>query len=107
MPWRGVAAGGTPRRVPGAGIIIGNNENSSVRLQDIATVKDSVANEQIASWYNQQRAVILAVQRQPGSNTVAVANAVHQLLPELTQKLPGGAQLHVIYATALTLLFLL
>ncbi len=78
-------------------IIIGNNENSSVRLQDIATVKDSVANEQIASWYNQHRAVILAVQRQPGSNTVAVANAVHQLLPELTQKLPGGAQLHVIY----------
>lgn len=77
--------------------IIGYNNGAPIRLTDIGRAEDSVANNQIASWYNKQRTIMLAVQRLPGSNTVAVADAIHQLLPELTAKLPGGAQLHILY----------
>ncbi|HVV69551.1 MAG TPA: efflux RND transporter permease subunit [Gammaproteobacteria bacterium] len=77
--------------------IIGFVGGAAVRLKDVGYAEDSVANNQAAAWYDKHRAIILAIQRQPGSNTVAVADAIHQLLPELTQKLPGGAKLHIVY----------
>ena len=80
--------------------IIGFVGGAAVRLIDIGNAENSVANDQAAAWYDQHRAIILAVQRQPGSNTVAVADAIHALLPELTQKLPGGAKLNVVYDRA-------
>ena len=46
-----------------------------VRLQDVATVVDSVENDQVAGWYNGQRSIILAVQRQPDANTVQVVDS--------------------------------
>lgn len=77
--------------------IIGYSNNSSIRLEDVGKAYDSTDNDQIASWFNQQRTVMLAVQRLPGSNTVAVAEQIHQTLPELLKKLPGGMTLHVMY----------
>jgi len=77
--------------------IVGYANGAPVRLSDVGTAEDSVANDQVAAWYGKQRAIILAIQRQPGSNTVAVADAINKLLPELTQKLPGGAQVQVVY----------
>jgi HAE1 family hydrophobic/amphiphilic exporter-1 len=77
--------------------VISYKNGALVRLQDVGYAEDSVANTQAASWYNQQRAIILAVQRQPGSNTVAVADAVNKLLPTLEGKLAGGATIHTVY----------
>src|SRR3990167_10722717 len=67
-----------------------------VQLKDIATVENSVANDKAVTWYNGKRAIVLAVQRQPGSNTVDVVHHILQVLPKLTQDLPGGAQLKVV-----------
>ncbi|HTC17769.1 MAG TPA: efflux RND transporter permease subunit, partial [Stellaceae bacterium] len=53
-------------------IIIAYRDGAPVRLQDVATVVDSVENDQVAGWYNGQRSIILAVQRQPDANTVQV-----------------------------------
>jgi hydrophobic/amphiphilic exporter-1 (mainly G- bacteria), HAE1 family len=78
-------------------IIIGYANDAPVRLQDVGVAQDSVVDDQVGSWYNDQRTVILAIQRQPGSNTVAVANAIKTLLPKLTQNLPGGAHLEISY----------
>lgn len=78
-------------------VVVSYVNGSPVRLQDVAYVQDSVVNTEIASWYNKQRAIVLAIQRQPGSNTVAVVDAVKKLLPQLTAKLAGGADLHIIY----------
>jgi HAE1 family hydrophobic/amphiphilic exporter-1 len=68
-----------------------------VRLGDVARVLDDVENNRVASWLGDQRSVSLAIERQPGSNTVAVANAVKALLPQLEEQLPAGVQLHIVY----------
>lgn len=68
-----------------------------VRLQDLGTVIDSVENDKTAAWYVDQRSIILAVQRQPGTNTVAVANAVKELLPTFEAQLPASVSLHMLY----------
>ena len=54
-----------------------------VQLKDIATVENSVANDKAVTWYNGKRAIVLAVQRQPGSNTVEVVHHILQVLPKL------------------------
>ncbi|MFT3741360.1 MAG: efflux RND transporter permease subunit [Gammaproteobacteria bacterium] len=81
--------------------IVGFVGGAPVRLQDVGYAENSVANEQAAAWYNQHRAIILAVQRQPGTNTVAVAQGIYQLLPTLQDKLPGGIALNVVYDRAI------
>ncbi len=82
-------------------MIIGFAQNAPVRLQDVGKAEDSVVNDQVAAWYNKDRTIMLAIQRQPGSNTVAVADAVKKLLPKLTQSLPGGAHLEISYDRSL------
>jgi hydrophobic/amphiphilic exporter-1 (mainly G- bacteria), HAE1 family len=82
-------------------MIIGFTQNAPVRLQDVGKAEDSVVNDQVGAWYNSDRTIMLAIQRQPGSNTVAVADAVKKLLPKLTQSLPGGAHLDISYDRSL------
>lgn len=77
--------------------IIRLSQGAPIRLQDVAVAEDSVANTEIASWFNDQRMIMLAIQRQPGSNTVEVCDAVKKLLPQLTQDLPADAKLTVFY----------
>ncbi len=77
--------------------IVGFSQGAPVRLEDIGFAENGVANDQVAAWYNDHRTIILAVQRQPGTNTVAVASAVKKVLPTLTQNLPGGARLVVFF----------
>jgi HAE1 family hydrophobic/amphiphilic exporter-1 len=71
--------------------------DSPVRLQDIGRVIDSVENDKIASWYNTSRAVILAIQRQPGTNTVEVVDSIRQLLPHFRSLMPASVDLSVLY----------
>jgi HAE1 family hydrophobic/amphiphilic exporter-1 len=77
--------------------IITTHNNNPVRLKDIAYVHDSVVSNRIATWFNDQRAIVLAVTRQPGTNTVAVAQNIIKVLPKLIQQLPGDVHLQVIY----------
>jgi HAE1 family hydrophobic/amphiphilic exporter-1 len=70
---------------------------AAVRLGDVARVLDGVENPRVASWLRDQRSVTLAIQRQPGTNTVEVANAVKALLPQLEAQLPAGVELHIVY----------
>lgn len=68
-----------------------------VHLKDVGYALDSVANDKVATWYNQKRSIMLEVQRQPGTNTVAIVNDINRLLPTIIKKLPGDAKLHVLY----------
>jgi HAE1 family hydrophobic/amphiphilic exporter-1 len=70
---------------------------AAVRLGDVARVLDGVENPRVAAWLRDQRSVTLAIQRQPGTNTVEVANAVKALLPKLEAQLPAGVELHIVY----------
>ena len=82
-------------------LIVAYRNGAPVRLEDLGTVQDSVENNKTAAWYGDadifQRSVILAIQRQPGTNTVAVARDVRALLTKLTDQLPTSVSLHVLF----------
>ncbi|MGG5820587.1 efflux RND transporter permease subunit [Falsiroseomonas sp. HW251] len=77
-------------------LVVGGRSGNPIRLSDIATVEDSVANNRIAAWSGRDRALILAVQRQPDANTVDVVDGVRRALPALQAALPPGATLGVM-----------
>ncbi|MBD9544934.1 efflux RND transporter permease subunit [Ensifer sp. ENS04] len=79
-----------------ADIIVKSVDGRTVRLGDVATVIDSVANNQTASWHDGSRAIILAIQRQPDANTVEVVDRVQALLPSLRQSLPAAASIETL-----------
>jgi hydrophobic/amphiphilic exporter-1 (mainly G- bacteria), HAE1 family len=81
-------------------VVVAYRDGSPVRLEQLGRVVDSVENDKTAAWFRDQRAVVLAIQRQPGTNTVAVSDAVQRLLPAFRQQIPGSVTLHTLYARA-------
>ncbi|MDN3565534.1 efflux RND transporter permease subunit [Paeniroseomonas aquatica] len=77
-------------------LVVAGRPNSPVRLNEIASVADGVANERIAAWRNDDRALVLAVLRQPDANTVDVVDGVKASLPALEAALPPGAKINVM-----------
>jgi HAE1 family hydrophobic/amphiphilic exporter-1 len=78
-------------------LVVAYRNGSPVRLQELGKVLDSVSNDKAAAWYIDERAMVLAVQRQPGTNTVQVAGAVRALLPVFESQLPASAKLNVLF----------
>ena len=76
-------------------IIISYRNGNPVRLADVATVTDSVTADKARFWVNGKLSMIVAVQKQPGTNTVEVVEGVKKLLPNLQKNMPAGIQLHV------------
>jgi hydrophobic/amphiphilic exporter-1 (mainly G- bacteria), HAE1 family len=77
-------------------LIIAYKDGMPVRFQDIGRAEDGVENEKIRSWHNGERALILAIYRQPGSNTVEVVNSLRELLPDVQREMPAGATLNIL-----------
>ena len=77
-------------------LIVAYKDGQPVRFQDIGRAEDSVENEKIRSWHNGERALLLAIYRQPGSNTVEVVSQLRDLLPEIEREMPAGASLSVL-----------
>ena len=77
-------------------IIVTYREGSPVRLEEVARVTDSVENDKVASWYSGTRAIVLTVQRQPGTNTVEVVDAIKKLLPTFRAQMPEAVKLEVL-----------
>ena len=78
-------------------IIVAYRNGAPVRLSDLGKAEDSVQNDQVASWYNGERAIVLAIQRQPGSNTVATIDRIREVLPTFEATLPPSVKLAVLY----------
>ena len=78
-------------------LIVAYRNGAPVMLRDLGDVVDSVENNRLASRYNGQQVVTLTVQRQPGTNTVAVVDAIRNLLPTFRQQLPASIKLDVLY----------
>jgi hydrophobic/amphiphilic exporter-1 (mainly G- bacteria), HAE1 family len=79
------------------GVIVAYRNGHPVRLDELGDVLDSVQNDKSAAWFVNKRGMILAVQRQPGTNTVAVANAVRAILPSFREKLPASVEMQVLF----------
>jgi multidrug efflux pump len=77
-------------------LVIAYRNGAPVQLSKVATVIDGAENNKQAAWMNTVPAIILNVQRQPGSNIIAVADRVKTLLPQLTQTLPASAAISTL-----------
>jgi HAE1 family hydrophobic/amphiphilic exporter-1 len=78
-------------------VIVAYRNGSPVRLSDLGDAISGVENDKAAAWYNDERSISLAIYKQPGTNTVAVAEAVRKLLPTFQKQLPAAASLHILY----------
>jgi HAE1 family hydrophobic/amphiphilic exporter-1 len=78
-------------------LVVAYRDGAPVRLQDLGRVIDSVENNKNASWYNGERAIVLAIQRQPGTNTVAVAQRVKDEIARIKPELPPSVDIQTLY----------
>jgi multidrug efflux pump len=77
-------------------IIIAYRNGAPVRISDVARVIDGAENTKLAAWVNADRAIVLNIQRQPGTNIINVVNTVQAILPQIRASLPQGINLQVI-----------
>jgi multidrug efflux pump len=77
-------------------LIVAYRNNAPVHLSDVADVIDDVENVKQAAWMNDQPAVIVNIQRQPGANVIEVADRVKNLLPQLERALPSSVRVTVL-----------
>jgi HAE1 family hydrophobic/amphiphilic exporter-1 len=78
-------------------LVVTYRNGAPVRLRDLGRVIDSVQDTKQASWYNGERAIVLAIQRQPGTNTVAVAERVKAEVDQLRSQLPASVDIATLY----------
>ena len=84
-------------------LIVAYRNGSPIRLEQLGNVIDSVENNKIASWFRDTRGIVLAVQKQPGANTVAVVDAVKALLPTFRAQIPPSVRLEILADKSLTI----
>jgi HAE1 family hydrophobic/amphiphilic exporter-1 len=78
-------------------LIVAYRNGSPVQLGELGQILDGVENDKTASWYNADRSIVLAVRRQPGTNTVAVVQSIRNILPNFTSQLPASVKLNILY----------
>ncbi len=84
-------------------VIVAYRNGAAVRASDVATIVDAAENTQQAAWMNQQPAVIVNIQRQPGANIIAVVDRIKALLPQLRTSLPASVQVKVLTDRTITI----
>jgi HAE1 family hydrophobic/amphiphilic exporter-1 len=78
-------------------LIVSYRNGAPIYLDQLGTTVDGVQNPKVASWYNDQRAIILTIQRQPGTNTVQIVDTIKQKLPDLRSQIPQSVKIGVFY----------
>ncbi len=78
-------------------LIVAWRGGAPVRLSEVATVIDSVENDRRANWVGDKRGFTLAVQRQPGTNTVKMVDEIRAVLPELRKQVPAAIDIDVLF----------
>jgi HAE1 family hydrophobic/amphiphilic exporter-1 len=84
-------------------LIVTYRNGSPVRLQELGRVIDSVENDKQAGWRDSTRAIVLAIQRQPGTNTVEVVDAIRALLPAIRAQVPAAITIETLYDRSQTI----
>src|SRR5437016_824087 len=85
-----------------APLVVAYRNGAPVRLKDLGQVVDGVEVDKTASWYYDKqsgirRAIVLAIQRQPGTNTVEVVDSIKKLLPTFRQQMPPSVDMNILY----------
>ncbi|HET9669731.1 MAG TPA: efflux RND transporter permease subunit [Casimicrobiaceae bacterium] len=84
-------------------MIVAYRNGAAVRLNQIGHVFDSVQNDKVAAWFNGTRGVVLAIQRQPGTNTIEVVDAIKSILPSFQAQLPPSVKLSTLYDRSISI----
>ena len=84
-------------------VVVAYRNGAPIKLSQIARVIDSVENDKIATWFNDARAIVLAIQRQPDANTVQVVDLVRQSLPTMRAQVPPSIQMEPLFDRSLSI----
>jgi HAE1 family hydrophobic/amphiphilic exporter-1 len=84
-------------------LIVAYRGGKPVRLEELGQALNSVENDKIASWYKNSRAIVLAIQRQPGTNTIEVVDSIKKLLPTLRRQIPASVNIVTLYDRSVTI----
>ena len=84
-------------------MIIAYRNGSPVRLTDVADIVDGAENTRLGAWANQQPAIIVNIQRQPGANVIEVVDRIKQLLPQLQAGLPAAVDVTMLTDRTITI----
>ncbi|MEZ2758871.1 MdtB/MuxB family multidrug efflux RND transporter permease subunit [Providencia vermicola] len=77
-------------------LIVAFQNGAPVRLGDIATVKEGAENAYLGAWANNEQAIVINVQRQPGANVIETTDTIRTLLPELIESLPKSVNVDIL-----------
>ena len=84
-------------------VIVAYRNGAPIMLDEVARVIDSVENDKIATWFNDARAIVLAIQRQPDANTVEVVDLVRDRLPVLRAQVPPAIELQTLFDRSISI----
>ncbi|HVX99676.1 MAG TPA: efflux RND transporter permease subunit [Pseudorhodoplanes sp.] len=98
-----MASGALPKAADYKDVTVAYRNGAPIKLSDVARVIDSVENDKIASWFNDSRAIVLAIQRQPDANTVEVVDMVYEKLPALRAQVPPSIQMQPLFDRSISI----
>ncbi|MBR8838597.1 MAG: efflux RND transporter permease subunit [Stigonema ocellatum SAG 48.90 = DSM 106950] len=78
-------------------LVVAYRNGAPIYLNQLGRVIDGVQNPKLASWYNDTRAIILTIQRQPGTNTVQVVDTINKSLPDLRSQIPKSVEIGIFF----------
>jgi HAE1 family hydrophobic/amphiphilic exporter-1 len=84
-------------------VVVAYRNGAPIKLNEIARVIDSVENDKVATWYNDARAIVLAIQRQPDGNTVEVVDLVRAKLPAMRAQVPPSVQMEPLFDRSISI----
>ena len=84
-------------------VVVAYRNGAPIKLSEVARVIDSVENDKIATWFNDSRAIVLAIQRQPDANTVEVVDLVRAKLPQMRAQVPPAIQMQPLFDRSISI----
>ncbi len=98
-----LATGAMERAADYRNVVVAYRNGAPVKLSEIARVIDSVENDKIATWFNDSRAIVLAIQRQPDANTVQVVDDVRAKLPQMRVQVPAAIEMQPLFDRSISI----
>jgi hydrophobic/amphiphilic exporter-1 (mainly G- bacteria), HAE1 family len=92
-----VATGAMEKAAYYRDVVVAYRNGAPIKLSEVARVVDSVENDKVASWFNDSRAIVLAIQRQPDANTVEVVDMVREKLPQVRAQVPPAISMTPLF----------
>lgn len=78
-------------------IVVAHHNGAPVRIADVGRAIDGVEQDKVSTWFGNEQGMLMAIYRQPGSNTVEIVDEINRMLPQIRQQLPAAITFDVMY----------